>query len=463
MPSFNKNNDFEALSAVTQTLLSAPNSPHLLQEVVDAVLLQIKNLSNRYHVTALALLDKKEKTLKRIVYSNTSTGNTITSKFIKDNKDPIKFSDIVTPLSAHKNLCVRALKERKIFLTHSYADILSPPIDLEQCQILQKTGGIKTSVVFPIIVKNVEVGVLIFSTKKNFHHLPSKEKILIESLTGIVGIAIENSKLFSQINQDKKDLLAANRRLKEVDDLKNDFVSIASHELRTPMTAIKNYLWLIFNDINLDADKRKEFVKIAYDSSERLINMVNDMLTISRIEDNRLVMNKTVFDIRVLINKVKEELNSVAVNKGLDFITENDQEVLAVKGDQEKIYEVLQNLVSNALKFTTTGSITLQAHKKNDEVIIKVIDTGVGISKVDQNKIFTKFTRLEKTYTKIRESGTGLGLYIVKEILHYHQGHIELESEVGKGSTFTVVIPYSKEPITNINISTLTTKKPFLP
>lgn len=241
------------------------------------------------------------------------------------------------------------------------------------------------------------------------------------------------------------DLEKANTRLKELDKLKDEFVSIASHELRTPMTAIKSYLWLAINKPGQDLTEQiKKYLTIAYNSTERLIHLVQNMLTISRIEGKRLELNITKVNLNLLIKELYDELKIQAQQKQIDFAFNSVPYDVIINGDKERLSEVVQNIVGNALKFTPAkGKVTIFIRDKIDTVEVSVSDTGPDISKENQLRLFQKFGQIEKApFVKSDQaSGTGLGLYITKQILALHNGKIWIESEPGKGVVFIFSLP----------------------
>ena len=310
--------------------------------------------------------------------------------------------------------------------------------------------------VFPITLYSGAKGILAMGKKLNQDAYFIQDINLIEQTLQEVAMAVDratvyqNTKNFNdhlqrKINSATKKLVRANEKLMAADKMKDEFVSVASHELRTPMTAIKNYLWLVNkNNDEKNFTQNKKFLQIALDSTERLINMVNDMLTISRIEGNRFELNKKPMDLNQAVDQVYLDLQPLSINKNFKFVKTTCAESLPIYADSDKVHEVIQNLVGNALKFTTEGKVEMHCEKKGRCAIFSVTDTGSGIDKQDFPKLFNKFCRLENSYVKIKETGTGLGLYICKQIMLKHSGDITFHSELGKGSTFTLIFPLDK-------------------
>lgn len=309
-------------------------------------------------------------------------------------------------------------------------------------------------VVLPLIVKNEVIGGLFVCDKESGDIYSSEDVHVFQIIAPQLAVAVRNALSYDEIKrfnitlEEEVDratsrLKQANERLKELDKLKDEFVSVASHELRTPMTAIKSYLWLAMNNTEEALPEEvKSYLDIAYRSTERLIRLVQDMLTISRIEGKRLELHQSGFDLYELTKQVYEELKIKGDEKNIQFSLTKSKTHFEIKGDKEKLREVIQNLVGNALKFTPPkGKVTLSLKKNDHNVCIEVKDTGPGIAPENLTKLFQKFGKIDSAYKATKESGTGLGLYISKKIIDLHGGNIEVQSEVGKGTVFQVCLP----------------------
>jgi len=314
-------------------------------------------------------------------------------------------------------------------------------------------------IILPIAVKRELLGGLIFGEKASGETYTSEDINVLKILSSELGIAVRNAlsyqelkefniRLKEEVERATIRLRHANIRLKELDLLKDEFVSLASHELRTPMTAIKSYLWMALNKspVKLDPTLQK-YLDISYQSTERLITLVNEMLTISRIERKKVELQIKPFNLYDTINQVQEELKIKAEEKKISLILESSQKRVLIEGDKDKLREVLQNIVGNALKFTPEGGrISIKLATENQVVKIAVSDTGPGIPKEERHRLFEKFSRIEHSYANQGNiQGTGLGLYVSKQIAALHHGDISVESEVNVGSTFTVTLPI-KQP-----------------
>ncbi len=232
-------------------------------------------------------------------------------------------------------------------------------------------------------------------------------------------------------------------KLKEVDVMKDNLVSMASHELRSPLTAIKGYLELLDDKhLTLDEEAKKYFANISY-AVNRLNTLVSDMLEVSRLEGNRVPLHIVNFDVSSLIVQSTEELRSQAIQKGLELMV-LDLANAEVEADEDRVQEILVNLIGNAIKYTPQGSVTVSTSVKEKEYLITVADTGLGISAEDQKKLFQKFSRIQNTQTK-SITGTGLGLWITLELAEKMGGTISVESIEGVGSHFTLHLPLAKK------------------
>ncbi len=226
-------------------------------------------------------------------------------------------------------------------------------------------------------------------------------------------------------------------RVKEVERLQSDFVSTVSHELRTPLAVIKGYAATLLNPaLSLDAERQKRFVKGINDASDRLIRLIDNVLSVSRLESGRFKLNLQTFDLADVVLKVA---NSFRASTGKhSIVAEVPPEGLRVRADRDQIEQVLGNLVSNAIKYSPDGgTITISGRNGAGEVLLTVSDQGIGIPRPQFYRVFEKFYRGDAAVTK-RVAGTGLGLYICKSIIEAHGGRICVESEVGRGSQFQV-------------------------
>lgn len=237
----------------------------------------------------------------------------------------------------------------------------------------------------------------------------------------------------------KKNLEQENKQLNEINKIKTEFVSMVSHDLKTPLTNIQGYSSLMRNNVlGQNNPKQQEAAEVIHKESIRLTKLINDILDLSKLDSGAMTLHQQPFKLSQLEEKCS--FASVAEQKGLTVIWNTPDSLGEVYGDPERIAQVLSNLVSNAIKFTERGSVTVNAFLKDkNHIQIDVIDTGAGIPKKEQQKIFERFQR--GTASKmLKKEGSGLGLAIARDIMKLHGGDIFVSSEVGKGSTFSVIL-----------------------
>lgn len=311
---------------------------------------------------------------------------------------------------------------------------------------LMREGGYL--VVLPLMAEETRIGGIFLGEKITGEIYSDRDLNFLQIVVPQIAISVKNSFLYEQVKNFNKtleeevkrataDLESANQHLQELDKLKDEFVSIVSHELRSPMTDIKNALWTVLDEVGQKLPaQQKEFLSHAYASTDVLIKMTNELLNISRIKSGKVKLEKIDFDMIPLAQEVKSEMLKEAEAKQIS-ITIDTMRQFFVYADKDKIYEVLVNLVDNAIKFTNSGGkISIYFEESEDDlmVVTKVQDTGKGMNAEEINKLFRKFGHSEE--------GTGLGLYICKLLVELHGGKIWAESEgPGKGSTFSFSLP----------------------
>src|SRR3989344_5808358 len=434
-----KKEALEALWRLMQIMLNNLEFENVSEKVVNSILDELGYLKLGYKIIVLALVNNNTGYLERIAISETAEAK----KALK--LTPVPFKEIRIPLNDVSNLSIHAMRDGSVYKTRSWYDILRPVYTPEQADIIQKAIGIKASMVYPLFFQKNSTGILIFSMNKDFKDVTNEEEDLIHGFVDLVGLTVQNSILYTSLRTTTSKLAHANTRLQELDKLKDDFVSIASHELRTPMTAIRSYAWMALNraDILL-SEKMKKYLTRTLLCTERLINLVNDMLNISRIESGRIEIKPVVLDMAKLMDDVSEEIKVKAVEKALNITTKTDGIIPKVFADPDKVHQVLLNLIGNAMKFTPNGgNVTISFFTDGQVLDISVKDSGVGISKDDLGKLFQKFGRLDSSYVAVASSGgTGLGLYICRNLVELMHGKIWASSEGrGTGSTFTFSLP----------------------
>ncbi|MBI2640479.1 MAG: Cache 3/Cache 2 fusion domain-containing protein [Candidatus Sungbacteria bacterium] len=225
--------------------------------------------------------------------------------------------------------------------------------------------------------------------------------------------------------------------------LKSEFISIAAHQLRTPLSAVKWALRLILDgDLGSLKSEQREYLQSSYDTNERLIQLVNDLLNVSRIEEGRFELSFLEEDLASLTEKAVSSFKDIAAKRNVELFFQKPKGPLpAIPLDRQKIEMVLQNLIENALAYTPSGGkVQVSLEEKPEALLVNIQDTGIGIPPKERERLFTKFYRSSQA-TKMQPGGSGLGLFISHNIIVGHRGTIEVESEVGKGSMFQFSLP----------------------
>jgi len=258
-----------------------------------------------------------------------------------------------------------------------------------------------------------------------------KENINPRMLERVIHFAIERNKL-------RKNLSIQNVRLKELDEMKSQFVATVSHELRTPLSSISGAISLFEDGIYGDLTKDQEdAMKLMRRNSDRLMILINDILDFSRIEAGQLEIDMRETHIPSLLKSVLTILESRALKKSCELKIDDMPERLYAYCDESKIYQVILNLVSNAISHNPNGTvIEVGARKEKDRAVIWIQDNGNGIPQAFQEKVFDRFFQYNRNERE-KNAGTGLGLAICKGLVEAHEGHLKIDSEVGKGSRFT--------------------------
>ncbi len=352
------------------------------------------------------------------------------------------------------------LKPEQTFFVN---DKLKHELFSEKSQIIDKNSHLinalkflnyNSFIVSKLTIRNTVYGFMLVCKKDNKFY-STEDMEIMESVSAIISYMIKDLELSSvfkmqlkalkdgiiQTDRAYKTIKEQNLKILEADKIKNEFLANISHELRTPLNAIIGFSEVLsaklFGDLN---EKQDEYIKDIHVSGLHLLGMINEILDISKIEANAMSLNRTTFMISTAINEVLNVIKPLADKKKITIekTIKNDGQFFA---DFQKISQILYNLLNNAIKFSDEkGKVKVYVELTPEELILKIEDNGVGIDEKFHGKIFAKFVQLESSYTK-KESSTGLGLTITKELVEMHGGEISLKSEINKGSTFIVKIP----------------------
>ncbi|HKX73513.1 MAG TPA: HAMP domain-containing sensor histidine kinase [Candidatus Saccharimonadales bacterium] len=249
------------------------------------------------------------------------------------------------------------------------------------------------------------------------------------------------------LNQQTAQLKSQNTELKELNKSKDEFIALASHQLRTPATGVKQYLGMILEGyVGPMLPAQEEFIVQAYESNERQLSTINDLLQIAQIDANKIVLDAVACDVTSLVKAVaKEQRGNIERRRQAIAMHQEGREKVTAWADPLRLRMVLDNLVDNASKYSRENTtITITVHATEKEAVIQVTDQGIGIAERDFARLFQKFSRIDNPLS-IVVGGNGLGLYLAKKIIDAHKGKIDVSSVLHQGTTFTIRLPRPKE------------------
>jgi signal transduction histidine kinase len=313
---------------------------------------------------------------------------------------------------------------------------------------------IEAALCLPLLIEDKISGMIVLGNKISGDPYFEQDIDLLSGLSSQASIAFQNAKLYSEVqdlsqnlekkvDEQVKELKQAYEKLQKLDKVKTEFMSIISHQLRTPLSIVKGHLSMINEGVYDDDEKRKkEILNNVYEANERLIALVNDVLNISRIQSGRVEINKEKVNLVELTRRTTERMMPSADEKGIKLIFhKNKKELPEIKIDVAKIENVIINLVDNAIKYTNEGQVEVFVKEEEKHLLIEIKDTGEGMAKDELEKLFDTFSRGDAG-KKNWIQGAGLGLYIARQFVEMHNGKVWAESEgEGKGSQFCIKLP----------------------
>ncbi len=382
----------------------------LLQSVVDLT----KSRFDLYHAH-IYLIDETDDTLKLAAGAGEPGAQMVAQGWS-------------IPADSETSLVARAFRTKEGVIEN---DVQAAP-DFLPNPLLPDTAA---EMAIPIIVGDQVLGVLDVQSER-VGRFTEQDVAVKTTLARQVATALDNARLFEE-TQGVAD------RLREVDRLKSEFLANMSHELRTPLNSILGYTQLLLLDLE-DSIPEESYQDLSSidTNGKHLLNLINDILDLAKIEAGRLVLNKEFVEVDLLLDQVATSNAGLFLDKSVDLVVEVEDDLPPLWADNIRMIQVLNNLISNAAKFTEEGAVTLQAFSEGKDVCISVIDEGIGISEEDLDKIFERFQQVDGSFTR-RAEGTGLGLPITQHLVHMHGGQLDVSSVLGAGSTFTMRFPIS--------------------
>lgn len=301
-----------------------------------------------------------------------------------------------------------------------------------------------------------EVGYLLLGPKKGGNLYSSQDLKVVEIVANELVIAVQNALRFEEIknfnltlqgriDEATKKLRRANEKLREMDETKDDFISMASHQLRTPLTSVKGYISMVLEgDGGKINHKQRDMLGQAFFSSQRMVYLIADLLNVSRLKTGKFIIEATPVNLAQIVKEEMEQLEETAASHSLKLTYDKPKSFPDLMLDETKIRQVIMNFIDNAIYYTPGGGqITVHLLDRKDTVELRVEDDGIGVPKSEQPHLFTKFYRAGNA-RKQRPDGTGLGLFMAKKVVVAQGGSIIFESQEGKGSTFGFIFSKNK-------------------
>ncbi|MEO5627432.1 MAG: ATP-binding protein [Candidatus Saccharimonadales bacterium] len=304
--------------------------------------------------------------------------------------------------------------------------------------------------------KNEVIGMILFGAKKSGNPYNKMDIKMFEIISNELVIAIQNALRFEEIEQfnitlqQKVDdatykLRKTNEKLRQMDETKDDFISMASHQLRTPLTSVKGYVSMVLDeDAGKISPQQRKLLDQAFISSQRMVYLIADLLNVSRLKTGKFIIDAKPTNLADIVETELDQLKETAKGRGLKLEYQHPKNFPSLNLDETKIRQVIMNFSDNAIYYTPSGgTITVELVDKADSIELTVSDNGIGVPKSEQHHLFTKFYRADNA-KKARPDGTGLGLFMAQKVIVAQGGALIFHSEENKGSTFGFSFPKAK-------------------
>lgn len=441
------NVQLSALNNIGATIRSSLNVQNVIDEVLKAV---IQGLG--FEVCLLALVSEKERKVKFFVPGDNYYAIRL------EEITGTKISDISLPFGVRKNSAHMAILKNKVLVRNNLSELVNglvPEISLHQSVRAQKVLGFKKFVITPLVAEQKVVGAIIGISCQSY----VEESVVntLDNFANQAALAIESAQLFEEIREKNEELVKAGK-------MKSEFLAIMSHELRTPLNAVIGYTEALMEGVSGDLnDEQKLSLKEVLRNGQNLLEMINSVLDLAKIESGRMNVSLDDFDLVELAENTQSSLNSLITKKDLTFEIHSEKKLPFITADSVKLRQILNNIIGNAIKFTNRGGnidFFIEHHESSDEIIkqhfkgmelhddvkdkpvflLRLKDTGVGIRDEDLESIFEIFQQADSSVTRHHE-GSGLGLALTKQLVLLHMGLIAITSSYGEGTEVKILLP----------------------
>lgn len=364
---------------------------------------------------------------------------------------PYQFGDNMEPLKLGEGLTSK-------IITTGQPLLINKDMNEQRAQMGVQRIGIDAASYLgvPIPVGEEIIGVLSVQSTEQENRFNENDLRLLTTIAASVGVALKNATLFEDVKKAQMEAEEASKAAELANEAKSAFLSTVSHELRTPLTSVLGFAKIIrkrleekiFPLVDSSDGKTEKAIKQVTDNlqvviseGERLTHLINDVLDLAKIEAGKMEWSRENISIPEIVERAISATTSLFEHKPITLEKEIETPMPDIIGDRDKLIQVVINLISNAVKFTDQGKVTCKAKLKQDEILVSISDTGIGIAKEDYGAVFEQFKQVGGDTLTDKPKGTGLGLPICKEIVEHHGGRIWLESEQGKGSIFHFSLP----------------------
>lgn len=305
--------------------------------------------------------------------------------------------------------------------------------------------SIKSVYIVKLQTRQRVVGLLVVGFYNPINLIAEGDTLLINRISDSIGVALENKLLFEENQYVLSQLKESNAKLKALDEAKDDFISMASHQLRTPLTSIKGYLSMVMEgDAGTINDTQKNMLGQAFFSSQRMVYLIADLLNVSRLRTGKFIIEPAPVNLAQVVQEELGQLVETAKSRGLTLTYDKPKDFPDIMLDETKTRQVIMNFCDNAIYYTPAGGkINVKVIDNKTTIELRVEDNGIGVPKSEQPHLFTKFYRAGNA-RKARPDGTGLGLFMAKKVIIAQGGALVFESKEGKGSTFGFIFSKSK-------------------
>jgi signal transduction histidine kinase len=310
-------------------------------------------------------------------------------------------------------------------------------LSAEELTRVKKHLPIKSLYAVKLLARRRLVGLLVAGFPQTPESLEATDTRLLERLSESIGVALDNKLLFEENQHVLRQLRDTNEKLQELDQTKDDFISMASHQLRTPLTSVKGYISMVLEgDAGKITHMQREMLGQAFFSSQRMVYLIADLLNVSRLKTGKFIIDAAPVNLAEVVEEELGQLEEIAASRSLTLTYDKPKRFPLLMLDETKTRQVIMNFVDNAIYYTpANGHIHVQLTDKESTIELKVIDDGIGVPKSEQPHLFTKFYRAGNA-RKARPDGTGLGLFMAKKVVIAQGGSIIFKSQENKGSTF---------------------------